>query len=100
MSGLLGIHITPPESDVEPPTHACFSMMRGLRPASCMVSAAHMAPPPLPMTTKSKLSFQFIDSSTLKSLEVPLRNPRECRAEISTGRGHRDRGAPRKVYLQ
>src|SRR5271154_5342684 len=56
MKGLLGIHITPPDFAVVPPTRSVFSRITTDRPPDRMTSAAHMDPPPLPTTTKSKLS--------------------------------------------
>src|SRR6266704_1670219 len=56
MNGLLGIHMTPPERAVVPPTKPVFSRMRTLLPAAFITSPAHMEPPPLPTTTKSKNS--------------------------------------------
>src|SRR5277367_4995028 len=56
MKGLLGIHITPPERAVEPPIRSVFSRMSTLLPEDRSTSPAHMEPPPLPATTKSKTS--------------------------------------------
>jgi hypothetical protein len=56
MKRLLGIHITPPERAVVPPTSPVFSMIRTLLPSERMNRPAHIEPPPLPTTTKSKVS--------------------------------------------
>src|SRR5882724_7516203 len=56
MNGLLGIHMTPPERAVVPPTRSVFSSMRTRLPAARISRPAHMEPPPLPTTTKSKTS--------------------------------------------
>src|SRR5580704_1241905 len=56
MNGLLGIHMTPPEREVVPPTRLVFSSMSTPLPADRITSPAHMEPPPAPTTTKSKIS--------------------------------------------
>src|ERR1700730_16143225 len=56
MKGLLGIHITPPDRAVVPPTRGVFSSMRTLLLQDLMTRPAHIDPPPLPTTTKSTIS--------------------------------------------
>src|SRR5689334_1070094 len=53
MSGLFGIHTTPPDMHVDPPTSACFSSTSASAPASDAASAATRPPPPDPAITKS-----------------------------------------------
>src|ERR1700761_5375773 len=56
MKRLSGIHITPPALAVEPPTRSVFSRISTLLPALRSTRPAHIEPPPLPTTTKSKVS--------------------------------------------
>src|SRR5438093_3025847 len=70
MKRLFGIHITPPEIEVVPPTMSVFSRTTALLPALRIISAAHIEPPPLPTITKSKLS--LIRSSPLAGFALPV----------------------------
>src|SRR4051812_27046702 len=56
---LLGIHNTPPETAVVPPTLADFSMRMTLAPACCAASAATRPAPPEPTTSTSVSNVGF-----------------------------------------
>src|SRR4051812_32238583 len=56
MKRLLGIHMTPPARAVEPPSRSVFSSTTTDFPDWRMTRAEHIDPPPLPTTTKSKVS--------------------------------------------
>ncbi len=51
--GLFGSQTMPPESPVDPPTSACFSMISGSSPQSSAASPATIPPPPLPAMSRS-----------------------------------------------
>src|SRR5262245_53418901 len=50
---LFGIHMTPPDTPVVPPTTASFSTTTTSAPPSAASVAAAMAPAPVPITTTS-----------------------------------------------
>ena len=56
MKRLFGIHMTPPERAVVPPISGVFSSTATDFPSLRKTSALHIEPPPLPTTTKSKVS--------------------------------------------
>src|SRR3546814_7688211 len=79
MIGLFGIHITPPEREVVPPTCPVFSTISTDFPASRSTSPAHIEPPPLPTTTKSWLS-----SNCVMPASGRIRDEQSCRSEEHT----------------
>src|ERR1700730_2907131 len=56
MKRLFGIHITPPDLAVVPPTNFVFSRITTDFPALRITSAELIEPAPLPTTTQSKVS--------------------------------------------
>src|SRR4051794_37071902 len=56
MKRLFGSHITPPDIAVVPPSLSVFSRTSADLPSVRISRAAHIEPPPLPTTMKSKLS--------------------------------------------
>ena len=73
ISGLFGSHTMPPESPVEPPTRACFSITSGSIPESSAASAAAMPPPPLPAMSRSTERSHWVLIAPPRRSEV---NPR------------------------
>src|SRR5438067_5810675 len=94
MKRLLGIHITPPDLAVEPPTRSVFSRIRTLLPALRITRPAHIEPPPLPTTTKSKASSisatQILSAHSVVG-ETPHRRFVPCGYPGTSARG---RGCP------
>src|SRR3546814_13998880 len=89
MKRLFGIHMTPPDVAVVPPTSAAFSRISTRLPAARNTSAAQNEPAPLPTMMKSWVSLMAFSFCSNQNRGARYRSPRVPHAQRAVYRGDR-----------
>src|SRR3546814_11491321 len=87
MKRLFGIHMTPPDVAVVPPTSAAFSRISTRLPAARNTSAAQNEPAPLPTMLKSWVSLLAFSFCSNQNRGDRYRSPRVQHAPRAVSRG-------------
>src|SRR3546814_13529243 len=94
MKRLFGIHMTPPDVAVVPPTSAAFSRISTRLPAARNTSAAQNEPAPLPTMMKSWVSLMAFSFCSNQNRGARYRSPRVPHAQRAVYQGAERRNPP------